>query len=47
VLQGAKAGRQTRVRLSNAEYFVSYEQLSQKLQEINRQGGKVTSITRA
>ncbi|WP_013321747.1 phycobilisome linker polypeptide [Gloeothece verrucosa] len=44
VIQGAKAGRQTRVRLSNTEYLVPYEQLSNKLQEINRQGGQVTSI---
>jgi phycocyanin-associated rod linker protein len=47
VLQGAKAGRKTRVRLSNTEYLVPYEQLSNKLQEINRQGGQITSITPA
>jgi phycocyanin-associated rod linker protein len=47
VVQGAKVGRGTRVRLSNAEYVVSYEQLSSKLQEINKQGGKITSITPA
>lgn len=47
VIEGAKAGRRTRVRLSNKEYLVPYEQLSNKLQEINRQGGQVTSITPA
>ncbi|MDX2239919.1 MAG: phycobilisome linker polypeptide, partial [Leptolyngbyaceae cyanobacterium bins.302] len=35
------------VRLSSTEYLVSYEQLSTKLQQINRQGGKVTSINPA
>lgn len=45
VVEGAKAGRRTRVRISNKEYLVPYEQLSNKLQEINRQGGQVTSIT--
>lgn len=44
VIQGAKAGRVTRVRRSNQEYLVPYEQLSNKLQEINRQGGQVASI---
>lgn len=47
VLQGAQAGQKTRVRLSNTEYLVPYEQLSNKLQQINRQGGKITSITPA
>lgn len=47
VIQGAKAGRTTRVRRSNQEYLISYEQLSNKLQEINRQGGQVASITLA
>jgi phycocyanin-associated rod linker protein len=35
------------VRLSSTEYLVSYDQLSTKLQQINRQGGKVTNITPA
>ncbi len=36
-----------RVRRSSTEYMVAYEQLSNKLQQINRQGGVVTSITLA
>ena len=47
VIQGAKPGRTTRVRRSNQEYLIPYEQLSNKLQEINRQGGQVASITLA
>jgi phycocyanin-associated rod linker protein len=47
VIQGAKAGGGTRVRVSSAEYIVSYEQLSWKLQQINKQGGKVTQIVPA
>jgi phycocyanin-associated rod linker protein len=47
VIQGAKPGRATRVRRSNDEYLVPYEQLSNKLQEINRQGGQIASITQA
>lgn len=35
------------VRRSNTEYFVPYEQLSSKLQQINRAGGRVTGISRA
>lgn len=37
----------TRVRRSNREYLVAYEQLSQKLQQINKMGGKVMSVTLA
>jgi phycocyanin-associated rod linker protein len=44
VVSGAKAGRQTRVRRSVSEYLVAYEQLSNKLQEINRQGGQVIEL---
>lgn len=45
VISGAKAGRQTRVRRSLSEYLVPYEQLSNKLQEINRQGGQVIGLS--
>jgi phycocyanin-associated rod linker protein len=44
VVQAAPVGAMTRVRRSSQEYLVPYEQLSQKLQQINRQGGKVTQI---
>ena len=44
VVSGAKAGRKTRVRRSVSEYLVAYEQLSNKLQEINRQGGQVIEL---
>ncbi len=37
--------RYPKVRLSNREYIVSYEQLSNTLQRINKMGGKVASIT--
>lgn len=47
VIQGAPAGRGTRVRQSKFEYLVAYEQLSGRLQQINRQGGKVIDITLA
>ncbi len=43
VTQGAPGGR-ARVRRSNCEYLIAYEQLSNRLQQINRQGGTVTSI---
>lgn len=33
------------VRRSNREFIVSYEQLSNTLQQINKQGGKVASVT--
>ncbi len=47
VVQGAAPGQRPRVRRSSTEYIVSYEQLSNQLQQINRQGGTVTSITLA
>ncbi|MFN5513814.1 MAG: phycobilisome rod-core linker polypeptide [Cyanobacteriota bacterium] len=47
VVMGAKPGAGTRIRRSNQEYLVSYEQLSDKLQQINRQGGMITRITAA
>jgi phycocyanin-associated rod linker protein len=47
VVQAPKVGRMARIRQSNQEYLVPYEQLSDRLQQINRQGGKVTSITQA
>ena len=47
VIQGALAGRTTRVRRSSTEVVVSYEQLSNQLQQINRQGGTIVSITLA
>lgn len=46
-IQGAGSGRMARVRRSSVEYLVPYEQLSGRLQQINRQGGQVTSITLA
>lgn len=45
VAQAAAPGRLPQVRRSNTEYLVSYEQLSRKLQQINRAGGRVTSVT--
>jgi phycocyanin-associated rod linker protein len=47
IRQGAVAGRGTQVRRSVAECVVSYEQLSNRLQQINRQGGKILRITPA
>lgn len=47
VSQGATPGRGTQVRRAQIEYLVPYEQLSSKLQQINRQGGKVTNISLA
>ncbi len=47
VAQAAAPGRLPQVRRSSTEYLVSYEQLSQKLQQINRAGGRVTSVTEA
>lgn len=47
VAQAAAPGRLPQVRRSNTEYLVSYEQLSRKLQQINRAGGRVTSVTEA
>ncbi len=45
VVQGASPGARPRVRRSNTEYLVSYEQLSNTLQQINRRGGTVVKIT--
>jgi phycocyanin-associated rod linker protein len=39
--------RYPKVRRSNKEFIVPYEQLSNTLQQINKQGGKVASITLA
>ena len=47
VIQGGQIGQLARVRRSSMEYLVPYEQLSGKLQQINRQGGQITSITLA
>lgn len=47
VAQAAAPGRLPQVRRSNTEYLVSYEQLSRKLQQINKAGGRVTSVTEA
>lgn len=46
VTQAASANS-TVVRRSVADYLVSYEQLSSKLQQLNRQGRKVVSVTQA
>jgi phycocyanin-associated rod linker protein len=37
--------RYPKVRRSNREYIVSYEQLNSTLQRINKMGGKVASVT--
>ncbi|MDY6782013.1 MAG: phycobilisome linker polypeptide [Cyanobacteriota bacterium] len=47
VIQAPQVGRGSRIRVSNMEYLVPYEQLSKKLQQINARGGKVTSVTLA
>ncbi len=47
VIQGPKTGPMARIRRSQMEYLVSYEQLSRKLQQINLMGGKVTKIVAA
>lgn len=44
---GISLPRYPRVRRSNKEFIVPYEQLSNTLQQINRLGGKVASITLA
>lgn len=46
VIQKA-ASSAPQVRRSSTEYLVPYEQLSSRLQQINRAGGRVTSITTA
>lgn len=43
VFQAAGPGRAA-VRRSTAEFLVPYEQLSQKLQQVNRMGGRVTNV---
>jgi len=47
VSQAAAPSQLPQVRRSNTEYLVSYEQLSRKLQQIHRAGGRVTSVTEA
>ena len=41
----ANLPRYPKVRRTNREYIVSYEQLSNTLQRINKMGGKVASVT--
>jgi phycocyanin-associated rod linker protein len=43
VSQSAKVGG-PQVRRTNTEFLVPYEQLSQKLQQVNRMGGRVTKV---
>lgn len=47
VIQASAPGRLPQVRRSYTEYLVPYEQLSRKLQQVNRAGGRVTNITKA
>jgi phycocyanin-associated rod linker protein len=42
---GANLPRYPKVRRVNTAYLVPYEQLSAKLQQINKQGGRVTNVT--
>jgi phycocyanin-associated rod linker protein len=44
---GASLPRYPKVRRTNTEYVVPYDQLSSTLQRINKMGGKVASITQA
>lgn len=44
---GANLPRYPKVRRINTAYLVPYEQLSAKLQQIHKQGGRVTSVTAA
>lgn len=44
---GANLPRYPKVRQINTSYLVPYEKLSAKLQQINKMGGRVTSITPA
>ncbi|MBD2576146.1 phycobilisome linker polypeptide [Oscillatoria sp. FACHB-1406] len=46
-IQAPKPGRMAKIRRSNLEYLVPYEQLSSKLQEINARGGKVLGVSPA
>jgi phycocyanin-associated rod linker protein len=43
VIQAATPGS-ARVRRSSSEFLVPYEQLSRKLQQVNRMGGRVTNV---
>ncbi len=44
---GANLPRYPKVRRINTAYLVPYEQLSTKLQQIHKQGGRITSVTAA
>jgi phycocyanin-associated rod linker protein len=44
---GISLPRYPKVRRSNKEFLVSYDQLSSTLQQINKMGGKVASVTLA
>jgi len=44
---GISLPRYPKVRRSNKEFIVPYDQLSNTLQQINKQGGKVASVTLA
>jgi phycocyanin-associated rod linker protein len=44
-VSGISLPRYPKVRRSNQEFVVSYEQLSSTLQQINKLGGKVASVT--
>ncbi|HIK44557.1 MAG TPA: phycobilisome linker polypeptide [Leptolyngbyaceae cyanobacterium M65_K2018_010] len=46
-VMGANLPRYPKVRRVNTAYLVPYEQLSAKLQQINKLGGRVTSVTPA
>jgi phycocyanin-associated rod linker protein len=46
-VSGISLPRYPKVRRSNKEYVVPYEQLSSTLQQINKLGGKVASVTLA
>jgi phycocyanin-associated rod linker protein len=43
----ADRGGSPQIRRSMQEYLVSYEQLSPTLQRLNKQGGRIASITPA
>nr|WP_242024029.1 phycobilisome linker polypeptide [Nodosilinea sp. FACHB-13] len=46
-VSGANLPRYPKVRRINTAYLVPYEQLSAKLQQIHKQGGRVTNVTAA
>lgn len=46
-IQGATPGRGTRIRRSKTESLIPYEQLSNKLKQLNRQGATITDISLA